>query len=74
MEMEIENATLSIFFKNGDDINLDLSPTQLILIREILGIKIDLKTGLANMYGDNTLKLIYEKQKPFLDSLEDKKE
>lgn len=72
--MEIENATLSIFFKNGEDLNLDLSPFQLIFIKEFLGLEIDLQTGLANMYGEQTLKRIYEKEKGFLEELKNKKD
>lgn len=67
--MEIQGATLTIYLENGEDVNLDLNPVQLSIIKETLGLKIDLQTGLANMYGNNTLKLIYNNQKSFLDDL-----
>ena len=72
--MEIENATLSIFFKNGEDLNLDLSPFQLLFIKKFLGLEIDLETGFAKMFGEKTLKLIYEKEKDFLEELNIKKD
>ena len=55
----IEGAELTVYAKNGNQFNMDLSPTQLIAVCKILGLEI--KNGEVSYLSDNSLKIIMEK-------------
>jgi hypothetical protein len=55
----IEGAELIVYAKNGNQFNMDLSPTQLIAVCKILGLEI--KNGEVSYLSDNSLKIIMEK-------------
>jgi len=57
--MMIEGAELIVYAKNGNQFNMDLSPTQLIAVCKILGLEI--KNGEVSYLSDNSLKIIMEK-------------
>ena len=55
----IEGAELIVYAKNGNQFNMDLSPTQLTAVCKILGLKIQDKE--ISYLSDKSLKIIMEK-------------
>lgn len=57
----IEGAELIIHLKNGENLNLDLTPTQLAGVIKLLGISYDLNNDSWTMFSDNSLNLFMNK-------------
>ncbi len=54
----IDNAELTIYLNNGEDISFELSPMQLVAIVKLLGIKYNTVSSSVNMFSDETLKTL----------------
>ncbi len=54
----IDNAELTIYLKNGEDISFELSPMQLVAIVKLLGIEYNTESSNVNMFSDDTLKTL----------------
>lgn len=54
----INNAELTIYLNNGEDISFELSPVQLIAIVKLLGIEYNTESSSVNMFSDETLKTL----------------
>lgn len=54
----IDNAELTIYLKNGEDISFELSPMQLVAIVKLLGIEYNTESSSVNMFSDDTLKTL----------------
>lgn len=57
----IEGAELTVYLKNGENISLDLTPTQLAGVIKLLGISYDKKNQSFTMFSDEGLKNFMDK-------------
>ena len=55
----IEGAELIVYAENGNQIGIDLSPTQLTAVCKILGLEI--QNGQISCFSDESLKIFMEK-------------
>lgn len=56
--MRIEGAELTIYTTNGENLSIDLSPTQLKAIVGILGISFN--GNMLNCFSDESVNKLYE--------------
>lgn len=55
----IEGAELIVYDENGNNINVDLSQTQLLAVCKILGLKAE--NGILTCFSDKSLKIFMKK-------------